>query len=126
MGYATYATGDRGIVRQREYRTLIGSELVAAVIVDGVPTSWWRQMLIGTVVEKTREIVGLSKADAHNTGTVTLADGSSVTLSCATTFTGGENPLETYSREIERTPVMGTKFWTLRISERVTNYEVEL
>lgn len=125
MGYATYATGDQGIVRQREYRTLIGSELVAAVIVDGVPTSWRRQMLIGTVVEKTREIVGLSETDAHYTGTVTLADGSSVTLSCATTFTSGENPLETYSREIERTPVMGTKFWTLRISERVTDYEVE-
>lgn len=126
MGYATFKTGDRGIVRQREYRTLIGAELVPAVIVDGVPTSWRRQMLIGTVVEKTREIVGLSKTDAHHTGTVTLADGSSVTLSCATTFTSGENPLETYSREIERIPVMGTKFWTLRISERVTNYEVEL
>ena len=125
MGYATYKTGDRGIERQREYRVLVASQLVPAVLVDGVPTSWWREMVIGKVVEKTREIVGLSYADAHATGTVTVADGTTVTLSCESTYTPGEDPAETYSREIERIHIPSTKLWTVRITERETDYEVE-
>lgn len=125
MGYATYQTGDKGIIRRREYRMLVGSEVVPAVLVDGVPTSWKRNMCIGSVTETTREISGLSYADAHSTGTVTCADGSTVGLSGAASFTSGGNPLETYSREIERFRAFaGSKLWTVRITERNTSYSV--
>ena len=71
MGYATYQTGYRGEVSRREYRTLLACDIVPAVTVDGVPTSWKRIITVGNVTETVKEIVGLSYSDAHATGSVT-------------------------------------------------------
>ena len=102
---------------------LVASEVLPAVTVDGVPTSWQRILTIGNVTETVKEIVGLSKADAFSTNTVTVATGETVTLSGATTYTSGNTPLETYSREIERyRENPNSSLWNVRVIERTTTY----
>lgn len=114
MGYATYGSGYRGIVQVREYNTLLAVDIVPALIVDGKPTSWWRNVWVGEVVETVREIVGLSYAMAHEKNA--SIDG--IPLSKETKYSSGDNPIETYSRQIERTKDGDSDLWTVRIVER--------
>ena len=120
MGYASYITGYRGEVSRREYQTLIACELVPAMTVDGVPTSWRRVITIGNVTETVKEICGLSYADGHATGAVTVASGTTITLAPSATYSGGSNPVETAAREIERVQDGDSLLWTVRIIERTT------
>lgn len=120
MGYATYQTGYRGEVSRREYRTLLACDIVPAVTVDGVPTSWKRIVTVGNVTETVKEIVGLSYSDAHATGSVTVATGTSITLERDATYSSGDNPVETYAKEIERVQDGDSMVWTVRIIERTT------
>ena len=96
MGYANFTTGYRGIIAKREYRTLIACEIVPAVLVDGVPTSWKRVLTIGKVTETVKEYVGLSSTNANATGTSSGA----TNLTSSLTLSSGSNPVETSSREI--------------------------
>ena len=118
MGFATYETGDRGIVNKRSYKTLLQAQVVPAVTVDGKPVSWKRIVAIGNVTETVREIVGLSESDAMSTDTVVGADGASISLSDALTLSGGANPAVTYSREVTRTKDGDSMLWTVCIHER--------
>ena len=118
MGFATYATGDRGIVNKRGYKTLLQAQVVPAVTVDGVPASWKRVVAIGNVTETVREIVGLSESDAMSTATVVGAGGASISLSDVLTLSGGANPAVTYSREVTRTKDSDSVLWTVCIHER--------
>lgn len=124
MGFASYQSGYRGEVSRREYRTLLGCEIVPAVLIDGKPASWWRIVAVSSVVETVVEIVGLHDADAHATGAVAVADGVTVTLSAASTYSGGANPVETYSRQIERVRDGDSALWIVRITERNASVEV--
>lgn len=110
MGFATYATGDRGIISKRNYKTLLQSQVVPAVTVDGKPVSWKRVLEIGEVTETVREIVGLSEADAKSTEAEYLKD--------AITLSGGNNPAVTFSREVTRTKDGDSMLWTVCIHER--------
>lgn len=118
MGFATYETGDRGIVSKRGYKTLLQAQVVPAVTVDGKPQSWWRVVAVGTVEETVREIVGLSESDAMSTATVSGADGASISLADAMTLSGGSNPAVTFSREVTRTKDGDSMLWTVCIHER--------
>ena len=118
MGFATYATGDRGIVNKRSYKTLLQAQVVPAVTVDGKPQSWRRVVAVGTVVETVREIVGLSESDAMSTATVSGANGASIALADAITLSGGNNPAVTFSREVTRTKDGDSMLWTVCIHER--------
>ena len=118
MGFATYATGDRGIISKRSYKTLLQAQVVPAVTVDGKPQSWWRVVAVGTVVETVREIVGLSESAAMSTATVVGADGASISLADAMTLSGGSNPAVTFSREVTRTKDSDSVLWTVCIHER--------
>ena len=110
MGFATYATGDRGIVSKRNYKTLLQAQVVPAVTVDGKPVSWKRIVAIGNVTETVREIVGLSESDAENAKS--LYSKPDFVLS------GGDNPAVTYSREITSTKDGDSMLWTVSIHER--------
>lgn len=114
MGCASYESGYRGIVQQREYNTLLAVDIVPAMYVDGKPTSWWRNVWVGAVVETVKEVVGLSYDSAHSTS----ASVGGVTLSRETTYSDGDNPIETYSRQIERTKDGDSGLWSVRIIER--------
>ena len=114
MGYASYESGYRGIVQEREYNTLLAVDIVPAVIVDGKPTSWRRNVWVGAVVETVKEVVGLSYSLAHSR----TASVGGVTLSSATTYSSGSNPIETYSRQIERIKDGDSDLWSVRIIER--------
>lgn len=121
MGYATYAKGYRGIVRQRDYRVLVYSAIEPAVYVDGVATSWRQVTVIGTVKETVKEIVGLSYTDAMATGAVSIGSNATITLSPDSTYQGTAS-VETYSREIERHREGDSNLWTVTITERTTSY----
>lgn len=118
MGFATYATGDRGIGSKRSYKVLLQAQVVPAVTVDGVPTSWKRIVAVGTVEETVREIVGLSESDAASKATVVGADGASIPLADAIVLSGGNNPAVTFSREVTRTKDGDSMLWTVCIHER--------
>ena len=124
MGCASYQTGWRGEVSRREYRTLLGCEIVPAVLIDGQPAMWRRIVAVSSVTETTCEIVGLGYDAAHATDTVTVANGVTVTLSAAATYSGGANPVETYSRQIERVRDGDSDLWIVRITERNASVEV--
>lgn len=115
MGFATYATGDRGIVSKRSYKTLLQAQVVPAVTVDGKPVSWKRIVAIGNVTETVREIVGLSESDAENAKS--LYSKPDYVLS------GGDNPAVTYSREITSTKDGDSMLWTVCIHERSMEIE---
>lgn len=121
MGFATYATGYRGVISRRNYRNLIGVEVVPAVYVDGKPASWRRLVHIGIVTETVREIAGLSETDANSTATVSVGS-ESVSLAPALTLTTGTSPVETFSREIDRSKD-DSGLWTVRITERSTEIQ---
>lgn len=124
MGFASYQSGYRGEVSRREYRTLLGCEIVPAVLIDGQPAMWRRILAVSSVTETVVEIVGLSYAAAHATGAVAVAGGVTVTLSAASTYSGGANPVETYSRQIERVRDGDSALWIVRITERNASVEV--
>ena len=119
MGYATYSAGYKGIVRERGYKSLIACDVVPAVLVDGVPTSWKRVITTAVITETVKEFVGLSYSDAHDTG-----EHEGVTFSPAVTYSSGDNPIETYSREVERLPDGDSMCWTVRITEKSATLEV--
>lgn len=121
MGYATYATGYRGVISRRHYRNLIGVEVVPSLYIDGKPASWRRVVHVGIVTETVREIVGLSYANANSTATVSVGS-ESVSLAPALTLTTGTSPVETFSREIDRFKD-DSELWTVRITERSTEIQ---
>lgn len=109
MGYATSATGDRGIVSKRSYKVLLQAQVVPAVIVDGVPTSWKRVVAIGHVTETVREIVGLSESGAEIVAK---------TYPDTLTLSGGANPVATFSRETSVSKDGDSTMWTVSVHER--------
>lgn len=117
MGAASYVTGYRGVVQQREYQTLLVVEMIPTLFVEGKPTSWRRSIWVGDVVETVKEVVGLSYDDAHSTS----ATVGGVTLSSETAYSDGTNPVETYSRQIERVKDGDSDLWSVRIIERSCN-----
>ena len=119
MGYASYSAGYKGIVREREYKSPIASDIVPAILLDGVPISWKRVITTALVTETVKEFVGLSYSDAHDTGTH-----EGVTFSSAVTYSSGDNPIEAYSREVERLPDGDSMCWTVRITEKSATLEV--
>lgn len=121
MGFATYVTGYRGVISRRHYRNLIGVEVVPSLYIDGKPASWRRLVHIGVVTETVREIAGLSETDANSTATVSVGS-ESVSLAPALTLTTGTSPVETFSREIDRSKD-DSGLWTVRITERSTEIE---
>ena len=118
MGYATFRTGDRGIVSKRSYKVLLRAQVVPSVSVNGVPTSWKRVVSIGSVTETVREFVGLSESDANSTGDVTSADGSKVSLKDSLVLSSGSDPVATYTREINRVKDGDSTMWTVSVHER--------
>lgn len=126
MGCSSYQDGYRGEVSRREYRTLLSCEIEPALFVDGVAKAWRRVIWSAAVTETVKEIVGLDYDAAHATGAVTVAGGVTVTLSAATTYSGGTNPVETYSRQIERVQDGDSALWIVRITERNANLEVSV
>lgn len=118
MGFATYETGYRGEVSRRQYRTLIGVEVLPSYYLDGKPQGLRRVVTLGQVTESVKEFVGLSESDALSTATVSVGGGTA-SLAPALTLTTGTSPVETFSREVDRSRD-DAGLWTVRITERST------